>query len=466
MLIVDDSRSSAKMICAVLNELGYDASFVTSGVAAWQRLEREQFDVLLTDWVMPGVDGIELCRRVRTTNSNGYTYIIIMTGRPNGEDRAMGLAAGADDYLTKPVDPAELSARLTVASRITELQLDLNARTDRACGTLSIMEEANYRFEELFRSLPIACVTLDSRGIIQDWNHASEELFGLRADQALQKPIAQLLYHSEPAEKVSERIKRVFAGDASRNVEWIFPHPDGTSRVLERSQIPMYGKNNTVIGCMCAHVDITERKSLEARLNEQLRISQQLNVTLDAQRRALEASNQQLSELALKDPLTGLLNRRHLMTTLDKCCAYSIRHQKPLSVLMIDVDYFKNYNDDFGHLAGDEILKVVATTITHCVRREDSVGRYGGEEFLVIMPAAPAVGAKVVAERLQSLLHQHTWVEREVCVSVGIASLSDETPTAVSLLDLADQALYKAKRAGRNAIVIAQHLDPDVWRAA
>ncbi len=465
MLVVDDTKSSAKMICAVLLELGCDAAYVTSGAEAWKRLEKERFDVLLTDWVMPEVDGIELCKRVRALNM-AYTYIIMMTGRHNDEDRAIGLAAGADDYLTKPIDPVELSARLTVAARITELQVDLNARNDQATGTLSIMVGANYRFAELFRSLPIACVTLDCHGIIQDWNHASEELFGLRADQALQKPIAKILYHSESLEKVTDRIKRVFAGDSSRNVEWVFPHPDGTCRILERSQIPMYGKDNTVIGCMCAHVDITERKSLETRLNDQLCISQQLNITLESQRRALEKSNHQLSELALKDPLTGLLNRRHLMTTLDKCCAYAARHKKPLSVLMIDVDFFKSYNDDFGHLAGDEILKIVASIITKCVRREDSVGRYGGEEYLVIMPEATSNGSMLVAERLRTLLHQHTWVEREVSVSIGIASYSDETPTPMSLLDLADQALYKAKRAGRNAIVVAEHLDPDVWRAA
>jgi diguanylate cyclase (GGDEF)-like protein len=228
----------------------------------------------------------------------------------------------------------------------------------------------------------------------------------------------------------------------------------------------MYGKDKSIVGCMCAHVDITERKSLASRLSDQLRISQQLNITLDAQRRALEESNRQLSELALRDSLTGLFNRRHLMNTLDKSCSYAIRHNKPLIILMIDVDHFKNYNDDFGHLAGDEVLKVVAQLITKCLRNEDSVGRYGGEEYLAIMPDASAGGSKLVAERLQSMLHQHAWVEREVSVSIGIASLSEETPTAAILLDLADQALYKAKRAGRNAIVVAHHLDPDVWRAA
>ncbi len=466
VLIVDDSKSSAKLICAMVTELRYTATYVTSSEAAWERLQSEPFDVLLTDWVMPGMDGLALCQRVRSSTRDRYTYVILMTGRDHIDGRTTGVAAGADDYLLKPVDPAELAARLMVAARITQLQVDLNDRSEETDRALCIAEEANYRFAELFRSLPIACVTLDADGTIQDWNHASEELFGVRADQAMQKSIFRLLYKNEQPEKVKQRLSRIFNGGRTQSEEWVFEHADGSTRTLVRSAFPMYGKDKSIVGCMCAHVDITERKSLESRLSDQLRISQQLNITLDAQRRALEESNRQLSELALRDSLTGLFNRRHLMTTLDKSFSYAIRHNKPLSILMIDVDQFKNYNDDFGHLAGDEVLKVVARLITKCLRNEDSVGRYGGEEYLAIMPDASAEGSRLVANRLQATLHQHAWVEREVTVSIGIASLNENTPTTAILLDVADQALYTAKRAGRNTIVVAHQLNPEVWRAA
>jgi diguanylate cyclase (GGDEF)-like protein len=182
----------------------------------------------------------------------------------------------------------------------------------------------------------------------------------------------------------------------------------------------------------------------------------------------LEAEYQRrLAHGALHEPLTGLYNRRHFTDRLGAELAASQRHGRPLALLLIDVDHFKRVNDQFGHLAGDEVLKMVAYVVQGAVRKEDVVARYGGEEFVVLARETGLTGAKALGERIRRAVERSrsTWDGREIAVTVSVgvtvsAGLAQFEPgrTAQQLLDAADRALYRAKQGGRNGVVAAPAL--------
>ena len=172
--------------------------------------------------------------------------------------------------------------------------------------------------------------------------------------------------------------------------------------------------------------------------------------------------NAVLAALACQDPLSGLSNRRHFDETLQAEWDRTQRNQSPLAVLFIDVDYFKRYNDTYGHAAGDRCLVAVSNALTTCLLRPaDLAARYGGEEFVILLPETDLAGAKEVAERVLSridallLPHAASEVSPYVTVSIGMAVREAATDTPAQLLDRADQALYAAKQSGRHCLRMA-----------
>lgn len=173
----------------------------------------------------------------------------------------------------------------------------------------------------------------------------------------------------------------------------------------------------------------------------------------------LEHTNTLLMQRSVTDGLTGLVNRRGFEEQLEAEVERSQRSQRyraPLSLLMVDVDYFKRYNDTFGHPAADQVLRRLASLLNHSVRRVDTVARYGGEEFAIIMPAGKLKDALLLAERCRKTVEEAPWPQRNVTVSVGVASLAQGSQDGGMLVEAADQALYRAKRGGRNRVVSAQ----------
>jgi diguanylate cyclase (GGDEF)-like protein len=181
---------------------------------------------------------------------------------------------------------------------------------------------------------------------------------------------------------------------------------------------------------------------------------------LGAMNRTLRERNRELHELSITDSLTGLYNRKHLMEVLTKEVARAERYQRPLAVLMIDVDHFKLYNDTCGHLAGDEVLRNIAAIFRGCLRESDCVGRYGGEEFLIILPETVADDAWRIADRIRSRLAEEDFPTDskpvKITISGGIATFPGNGRSPESLLKSADAALYQAKNHGRNRVVPAE----------
>jgi diguanylate cyclase (GGDEF)-like protein len=300
ILVVDDEPLSRHVLQAAVEQLGHQWTAAENGQAAWRCFNQDKPEVLITDLLMPEVDGLELCRRVRADTRAGYTYIILVTVLGERHDVVRGMEAGADDYLIKPLQRFDLQARLIAAQRVTDVHAEL------------------------------------------------------------------------------------------------------------------------------------------------------------ARHRA------QLAHLARHDPLTGLSNRRSLQEDLEVLHARSQRYGRGYALAMCDIDRFKAYNDTHGHQAGDEALRAVAATIAQEVRGGDSVYRYGGEEFLLVLPEQTLDTALVAVERVRSAVERLA-IPQPVArpdgmltLSAGIAAFGPgEAPTAEELLQRADAALYRAKAAGRNQIALA-----------
>ena len=290
ILLVEDDAPTIHAVAQLLGALGHEVVTAADGVEAWSLLQRRCVQVVLADWMMPWMDGLELCRRIRGLAGRPYTYFVLFTGRGGCEERLEALAAGVDDFLAKPFDTRELVARLEIARRLLSMQEDL------------------------------------------------------------------------------------------------------------------------------------ERK------------------------------NAALRELATTDELTGLKNRRSFFEALESHFALAARQRSPLSLVMLDVDQFKTYNDAFGHPAGDDVLRGIADVLRSTTRAHDTVARHGGEEFTVLLPVTGPVVARGMAERLRETIEQRDWPHRPVTASFGVATMTLKTGKALDLVDQADRALYASKRHGRNRV--------------
>ncbi len=304
VMIAEDDPMFRRILQSWLREWGYEVTVVEDGAQAWESLQQEPSpELLILDWVMPEVNGPELCRRIRERGGSPYQYIMLVTGKDAKQDIVTGFDAGADDYITKPIDRDELQARLRVGNRILSLQ----------------------------------------RGLI--------------------------------------------------------------------------------------------------------------------------AAREEVAFQATHDLLTGIWNRRAVLDCMFRECQRAFRAHESIAVLMLDVDHFKRINDTYGHLAGDEILREVANRLVQNVRSFDIVGRYGGEEFLVVLPGCDDYRIHPSADRLRAAIASEPMAfDREritITASIGATVVSAYLDVAqTEILLAADKALYEAKNNGRNRVEVASHRNP------
>jgi two-component system chemotaxis response regulator CheY len=298
VLVVDDELGVRRAVAIHLKRCGYEVVEAEDGQAAWSLVQQDHIQLIVADWYMPAMDGMELIRRIREAGLAHYVYVIMLTALDQRQHVLSGLKAGADDYMVKPFDLDELQARLKIGERVI---------------------------------------------------------------------------------------------------------------------------------------------TLEARLNESL---------------AHQA------ELALSDAVTGLRNRRAFDVRLDEELRRATRYHHPLALLMLDIDFFKNYNDTHGHPEGDKLLREMAAVFQRCVRASDIVARYGGEEFAFILTETDRESAYLAAEKLRASVAGQPFPgpdaqpERRVTVSLGVANFPQDGADSETLIRRADEALYRAKRTGRNRVVV------------
>jgi two-component system, cell cycle response regulator len=448
VLVVDDILSNVKLLEAKLSAEYFEVASAFNGIDALARMEEHVPDIVLLDVMMPGMDGFEVCRRIKANPKTAHVPVVMVTALDQPSDRVAGLDAGADDFLTKPVDDAALFARVRSLVRLKMMTDELRMRetTGQSMGLLDPtdqLQDANPSgriliIEDRPESVAWFAGALEPTHELSAVDTFEEALVRVRGGD-YDLIIVSLGMRGFDGLRLCSQLRSI---PEARNVPILVVVSDGDRRKL--TQALEMGVNDYLTRPV-------DRNELVARVRTQLRKKRYA----DRLRR-----NVQLSlEMAITDQLTGLHNRRYMSSHLDNLMAAATRAGKPLAFVIMDIDYFKSVNDTHGHDIGDEVLREFAKRIGANVRGIDLACRYGGEEFVVVMPETDASFAFMVAERLRKSIETTPFdISRapgklSLTISIGIAASEGADDTSEELLRRADQALYSAKRSGRNRVV-------------
>jgi two-component system, cell cycle response regulator len=448
VLIVDDIPTNVRLLEARLTAEYFEVQTAADGRAALARCAQGQIDIVLLDVMMPGMDGFEVCRRLKAQPHTAHIPVLMITALDQPSDRVKGLQAGADDFLTKPVDDIQLMARVKSLVRLKSLMDELRARAQT--GQEIAVEDAMRAMDaENGGGGHILLIDTDPRSAdrITTYLGSANQIDVLSDPPAAPIQVASGQYELaivsmslgeyDPL-RVCSQMRTL---EQTRNLPILLLADDSDrARVVRGLDL---GVNDFITRPI-------ERNELAARVRTQIRRFRYA--------RELRQSVTNTMALAVTDELTGLYNRRyfdrHLMLMLDKA-----REQgRDMALMLIDMDFFKSVNDNHGHDTGDAVLREFAERLRRNIRGVDLACRFGGEEFVVLMPDTDYRQAQSVAERVRMAVAERGFETREsrpltVTCSVGVALNERKFDTPEMLLKRADVALYRAKREGRNRVV-------------
>ncbi len=458
VLIVEDEPVSALILKRFFEQEGIRVDHAQSGSEGAALYRRNRYRLVISDWLLPDCSGVDLCRQFREAEGN-YVYFILCSSPEDLGDLQEAYKAGIDDFLSKPLDAESLHQRLMVARRILRIENSLQAQRlemEHKSDALHTMNQslmhASRRFEELFSGLPVACFTLDESGLIHEWNRQCERDFGIPTHHAFQRPVWDVLGAGSNDFWNSGAVSNLFEGALMENLDWSLYTPQGEHKFFVCNIFGLRNLQGDVVGAISANLDITERKRAEQQIDEQM-------VTINRQKTQLEKANRALEQLALTDGMTGLLNHRGFQEEL--CQAYDrhVRLGLPLSLILIDVDHFKQFNDTFGHQGGDAILQDFGQMLRGTTRKHEPAARYGGEEFAVILEGTDPDQAIQAGERFRDAIQKRHWPHQQITASFGVATVYDGSIDREELIRRADVALYASKRNGRDQVTHYQEVE-------
>jgi two-component system cell cycle response regulator len=450
ILVVDDITANVKLLEARLTAEYFDVVTAMSGAEALAICATGQCDLVLLDVMMPGMDGFEVCLRLKADPATQHIPVVMVTALDQPADRVRGLEVGADDFLTKPVSDIALLARVRslVRLKLVSDELRLRAATSKEIGikdpALQAIAEGGRHGRVLLvddrpASFERIAKTVTVEHAIDVEPNPQDALFHA-ADGHYDLVMVSLAIENFDALRLCSQLRSL---ERTRNLPiLLIAEQEENARILRGLEI---GVNDYLLRPI-------DRNELLARIRTQVR-RKRYNERL--------RDNVQLSiEMALTDSLTGLHNRRYMESHLGTLVEQAAARGKPLSLVIFDIDHFKAINDTHGHDAGDDVLREFAVRVRKAIRGIDLACRYGGEEFVIVLPETDLAVASAVAERLRRRIAGEPFpISRipqgiPVTISAGITGLWQQPgDSAAAILKRADEALYEAKRAGRNRVV-------------
>lgn len=444
ILVTDDNPLNVKLLSAKLAREYYTVVTAENGVQAVEKAVSEKPDLILLDVMMPEMDGFEACRQIKANPLTQGVPVVMVTALSDVQDRVRGLDAGADDFLTKPINDIALMARVRSCLRLKSLMDEWRMRE----GNSAMMSDID---EESMRSGQI--ILLDDQPHEQDIirkhiHHAGMICHGISKSSEIEPLLERERIHAiminlnlvgEEGLRVCANLK---ANEATRYLPIVvYADEAELGKIAKALDI---GANDYIFKPVDPH-------ELQARLKTQIKHKR----TYDRLRLSYEKN----MTMAVTDPLTGVHNRHYMEKNLPRLFDRSKTNSKPISVVMLDIDFFKKINDSYGHHVGDQVLQELVRRLNGSMRFFDLVIRLGGEEFCVIMPETPYAAAMNAGERLRAAVANSPFIindpklELNVTMSVGIAGSDEGQDSSEVLFRKADAALYKAKETGRNKVV-------------
>ncbi len=446
ILVVDDIEANVRLLEAKLNAEYYDVSVAYDGPSALEAVGAGLPDIILLDVMMPGMDGFEVCRRLKADANTRHIPVVLVTALDGRQDRLTGLKAGADDFLTKPIDDVALFARVRSLTRL-KLVIDELRQREASGRRIGVIEGVASRLGGSGGRIVVADdQERQARRIVDELSVEHRPVLEVDADRALLavRGRADLLIVNIAAGGFDglRLAAQLRSDEATRHTPILAVFdPAERRRALKALEI---GVNDLI----AKPIDPEELAARARTLIRQKRYTDFLRNNLDNS-----------LELAVTDPLTGLHNRRYMTGQLSALVRRATCGGDPVAALLVDIDHFKRINDSFGHDVGDEVLREFAVRLATNVRAIDLPCRSGGEEFVVIMPDTPLDAAERVAERLRlhvsgSPFRVHGVDELlHVTISIGVAATVGEGDTPEALLKRADEGVYEAKAQGRNVVI-------------
>ena len=451
ILVVDDTPANVMLLEAKLSNEYYDVCTARDGFEAIKQAKERSPDLILLDVMMPGIDGFETCRQLKADPQVSHIPVVMVTALNSVEDRVNGLQAGADDFLTKPIDDAALMARVKSLVRIKTLidELRLRDRTGAEMGVLGKEDNSFTKDVSGSRILLVDDDQVQSKRILDGLASQFSVDHVTKIDDtitvAMQGAFDLIIVSTQLNEVDGLRLAmHMKTRDELRHIPLIIMVDEE-----ERDKM-LKGLELGVNDYISLPVDMNE---LVARVQTQIRRKKYQD--------ALKSNYQQTISMAITDGLTGLYNRHFLTTHSNNLVQQAHQMGRPLSEIILDMDHFKKVNDNYGHDCGDEVLIQLGKIVINAIRSADLGARYGGEEFVVLMPETDIMDAAEVAERIRRTVEStpfkisHEIGHLNLTVSVGVAHLRKGSDTAHDLHKRADEALYRSKGNGRNQVQFA-----------
>ncbi len=443
VLVVDDIEQNRKLLSDKLRNEYFHVITAVDGEDAIDKALAEEPDVILMDIMMPKLNGVDACRRLKTDVRTEHIPIVLVTALNEREDRLRGLGAGADDFLTKPVNDLHLLSRVRALTKYKMVADELRKReaSGKRMGAVDIAAQGRASdparilvVDENERQARRICRYLE--GLHRPISHSEANQLGISGS------MVDLLIVSLSNEKLDGlKLCAYFRSlESTRDLPiLVVSEPDDEKKAVRALDL---GASDIVIKPI-------DSEELLARVKTQVRKKRYLD--------ALRARLDQSMELAVTDQLTGLHNRRYMRVQLESFVKRANMGGAPVSILLCDIDHFKKINDIHGHAAGDDVLREFGRRLRENIRPMDVACRYGGEEFVVIMPETSQALAQSAGERIRQIMADTTFSiargdELKVTMSGGVSTIVPPEDTMDALLKRADDALYRAKSAGRNKV--------------